>query len=457
MEQYVPLLKYFNKLITPTSNETRTRGEVFTPMNIIHKMLDDLPKEVWKDPSLKWFDPANGIGNFPVCIFLRLMKTLENYKDKNLDLINIENRRKHILEKMIYVSELGKTNCLLYNMLMSHGGKYKLNIHNGDSLDLKKINNKFGFNYFNIIIGNPPYNTAFSDTSGGASALYHKFIETYMDHCTYQSFIVPSRWFSGGKGMGKFRKMMLNRTDIVYIKHFDDASKIFGNSVDIKGGVNYYLKSKNYNGMCKYNNFDIELNKYDILVEAKFYKIVDKILSKQKLTELYVSSSYSGINTNDKRLVDTKINDDYLKCYVSKQKGFIKYININDIPQKIRTKRDFNKWKVFTVRAAHKGNSGFGNIFIGKPMEISSQSYILFEVHNEEEAKSLESFLKSRLANFILSVRKITQDISEKTCKWIPLPPLNIIWDDEKLYKHYKLSKIDIELINKTNIIGFKS
>ena len=55
-------------------------------------------------------------------------------------------------------------------------------------------------------------------------------------------YYTKSRWFSGGKGLDKFRKNMLQRTDIIYIKHFDDASKIFGNSVDIKGGVNYFIK-----------------------------------------------------------------------------------------------------------------------------------------------------------------------------------------------------------------------
>jgi len=52
---------------------------------------------------------------------------------------------------------------------------------------------------------------------------------------------------------------MLNRKDIIYIKHYDDACKIFGNTVDIKGGVNYFLIDKNYNGSL------IQLNKYDII------------------------------------------------------------------------------------------------------------------------------------------------------------------------------------------------
>ena len=91
------------------------------------------------------------------------------------------------------------------------------------------------------------------------------------------SFIVPSRWFAGGKGLDKFRIMMLNRTDILYIKHFDDASKIFGNLVDIKGGVNYFLIDKDYNGLCDYNGSIIKLNNYDIVVDSKYYSLINKL------------------------------------------------------------------------------------------------------------------------------------------------------------------------------------
>ena len=98
------------------------------------------------------------------------------------------------------------------------------------------------------------------------------------------SFIVPSRWFAGGKGLSEFRKMMINRTDIVYIKHYDDACKIFGNTVDIKGGVNYFLIDKDYNGLCNFNGSKVKLNTFDI----KYYDLVNKFLDKETIMNIYL-------------------------------------------------------------------------------------------------------------------------------------------------------------------------
>ena len=96
------------------------------------------------------------------------------------------------------------------------------------------------------------------------------------------------------------------------------------------------------------------------------------------------------------------------------------------------------------------------NIIIGYPYEIHTKSYISFNLNSEIEAISLLSYMKCKLPNFMLSLRKISQDISESTCKWIPLPPLNKEWNNEKVYKYFKLSENEIELIKNTKIIGYK-
>ena len=438
------LLELIGDCLKPKAIEKKTFGEVFTPMDFINdKMLKDIEEywlknkneNIWTNEKLTWYDPATGMGNYPIAIYYKLMEGLKT------KIPNEEQRKKHIIEKQLYMGELNKKNCFVVKQIFNINNTYKLNLYEGDTLNVK-LNEVFGKTKFNIIIGNPPYNEEL--TSVGAKPLYHKFIEYYVNKCNLLSFIVPSRWFAGGKGLDKFREMMINRTDILYIKHYIDATKIFGNTVSIEGGVNYFLIDKEYNGLCDYNGSKVKFNNFDIILDSKYYDIVNKFVEYSKITDLYLGR-YFGIESNDKNLID---DNKLIKCYVSQQKGFIKYID------KKFVKKEYNFFKVITARA-NGGNGCFGNIFIGNQLEIHTGSYISFKVSNEIEAKSLLSYMKCKLPNFMLSLRKISQDISEATCKWIPLPPLNKEWNDEEVYKYFKLSEDDIKLIKETKVNGY--
>ena len=439
------LLELIGDCLKPKAIEKKTFGEVFTPMDFINdKMLKDIEEywmkkhneNIWTNEKLTWYDPATGMGNYPIAIYYKLMEGLKT------KIPNEEQRKKHIIEKQLYMGELNKKNCFVVKQIFNINNEYKLNLYEGDTLNVK-LNEVFGKTKFDIIIGNPPYNEEL--TSVGAKPLYNKFIEYYVNKCNMLSFIVPSRWFAGGKGLDKFREMMINRTDILYIKHYDDACKIFGNSVDIKGGVNYFLIDDTYNGLCDYNGSKVKFNTFDVILDSKYYGLVNKFLDKETIINIYLGR-YFGIESNDKNLTD---DNKLIKCYVSQQKGFIKYID------KKLVKKEYNFYKVITTRAAFGANSGFGNTFIGDPNEIHTGSYISFKVSNENEAKSLLSYMKCKLPNLLLSLRKSSQDISESTCKWIPLPPLNKEWNDEEVYKYFKLSENEIKLIKETKISGY--
>jgi site-specific DNA-methyltransferase (adenine-specific) len=249
-------------------------------------------------------------------------------------------------------------------------------------------------------------------------------------------FVIPSRWFAGGKGLDEFRDRMLNRKDIRMIQHFDDASSIFGSQVEIKGGVSYFLKDANYHGLTMVNGKKQDIRQYDVLVVGidRNDIIIRKLSRSKRLTDIYLPTSYYGIETNDKRL---QAHDEkgFIECHVSIQKGSIMYIDSQYIPD------DKRSWKVITPTAAHEHGSGFGNIIISKSSQVFSRSYIGFRVQNRDEAKSLASYMNCKLPNFMLSLRKVSQDINAQTCKWIPLPPLDRVWTDETVYRFYKITK----------------
>ena len=92
------LFNYLNNFVQNEQNKKQF-GEVFTPMSLVDDMLSKLPIHVWTDPDLKWLDPCVGMGNFMIAVYLRLIKSLTIIKD-------IDRRKKHILENMLYMIEL---------------------------------------------------------------------------------------------------------------------------------------------------------------------------------------------------------------------------------------------------------------------------------------------------------------------------------------------------------------
>lgn len=426
--------------LNPKDIEKNLYGEVFTPPDLINAMLDELEPSIWKNSSLKWYDPACGIGNFPIVIYYRLMKSLTQVSEKV--------RSKHIIEKMLFMNELNPANVKecrrIFKLIDSNASP---NISCRDFLKVTSHD-------YEIIVGNPPYNEArIKETSD--QPLYSKFIVKALEMTDRLLFIVPSRWFSGGKGLDEFRKSMLSRKDIVSIHHIPNSRSIWP-TVDIKGGVNYFYINKNthvhktkFTANCSESH--IELDKYDILVsDPKAYPIINTVINKPNIQSLYYSTGYFGINTNDAHL--TSINKSgHVKCYVSASKGQTQYID----PKYIKNPYDF--WKVITPQGSGKGGDGFGKIIIARPSEVASQTYFFFKVESKKEAESLKSYLETETVNYLLSLRKIDQHISESTLAWIPLVPLDRIWTDAKVRAHLHIPVIKHTTLKVKKISNHKS
>ena len=433
------LMELVDSYLKPSNTEKRLLGEVFTPLygkpGCVEDQLNLMDESFWKRKDVKVLDPCSGVGNYSVVLVDKFMKGLVD------EIPDPEERLKWILEEIIYINEYQSKNLFIYLQLFDSENKYKMNFNRGDYLKLD-IKETFGVEKFDLICMNSPYQEELKTKQGSAKPLYNLFIEKAIKDSKNVISINPSRWFAGGKGLEDFRKMMLSNKNLKEIVHIDNSKEVFGNLVDIVGGISYLLISDEYNGDCLFNGNLVDLSKFDIIVNPKYYSILSKISGKVGLDTICKGQSYSGITTNDSRLSKVKVNDSYIKCYVSQVNGLEKWIKRTDVKQSV----DLNKWKVITAES-NGSYPRFGNKFIGNPNEVCNQSYDVFEVNTETESKSLLSYISTKFANCLLSMRKISQHIKPDTCKWIPLVPFDREWTDDQLFDYFNLSEEERNII----------
>jgi hypothetical protein len=192
------IMKIINQYLTPKKKQKDELGEVFTPPELIEDMLDKLPDSVWSDPTLTWLDPANGIGNFQILIFYRLNKGLEDWEK------NEEKRRKHIIENMLYMTEIqSSNNTITKNIFDKLCGGAKPNIMTVNAIECNKklfsIVDKLATDgwpdKYDFIIGNPPYNN--KGTQKGGIAVWLIFIKLAFQLIKkngFISYVHPGGW-----------------------------------------------------------------------------------------------------------------------------------------------------------------------------------------------------------------------------------------------------------------------
>lgn len=174
------VLEIIRKHLTPKEKEKNLFGEVFTPLELVCEMLSKLPNSVWTDKNMKWFDPANGIGNFPIVVYYKLMVTLKSV------IGNSKKRSNHIIEQMLYMNELNPINVSVCRRIFKMiDPDATPNIFKGDFLEKSEFG---GVSKFDIIIGNPPFQ------KGQNSNFYVEFIKKSITISPkFLLFIIPNR------------------------------------------------------------------------------------------------------------------------------------------------------------------------------------------------------------------------------------------------------------------------
>ena len=166
---------------------------------------------------------------------------------------------------------------------------------------------------FDYVIGNPPYQEVDGGSGASATPVYNKFIEeTKTLNPTAMSFIIPAKWYSGGKGLDEFREQMLNDKRMAVLVDYPNSLDVFPN-VDVAGGVCYFVWAKSHEGKCYYINYrdGVKTSEYRDLNEFSTFirypiaaEIVKKVRLKgeQTLDTIVSSRKPFGLATNVKPL-----------------------------------------------------------------------------------------------------------------------------------------------------------
>jgi hypothetical protein len=453
-------------------------NQIFTPKRVVQMMIDNLEQH---DPSLfastdtTFLDLYMKSGMYITEIVKKLFKNTRKYYSSDYECL------KHILENQVYGLAptpilQGITQSYIFgfdtdnNISRKNFIQYDITPEAKKGTAKEKLQQLFNVTKdmkFKAIVGNPPYQE--DDGGAGASArpIYNKFVNIAKElEPSHLSMIIPARWYAGGKGLDDFREEMLNDDKISKLIDFPNANDCFP-SVEIKGGVMYFLRSKSHTGGCEITSnvenrntvtVNRDLNEYDVLVRFNQSVPVLRKINEGgvgKLTQIVSSRKPFGLGTNFNKIQEKAFNNS-IKIYANNQIGWVD-------EGEVKVNRDLiSKFKVLLSKAYGAGN-GFPHQIIGKPIlsepdSCCTETYLIVgSFNNKIEAHNLYKYLMTKFVRSLVMLRKNTQDNTKSVFKFVPLQDFtdksDIDWSrsipetDHQLYRKYCLSEEEIEFI----------
>lgn len=486
-----------------------SNDEVFTPPELANRVLDMLPKELWSDPSVKILDPFCKSGVFLREAAKRFIKGLAPiYPD-------LQERVDYIMHEQLYGIAVTELTSLLSRRSL-YCSKYPNGIFSVSKFDDAEGNVRFRniphtwangrckycgasekeykrskdletyayelihtdaperiFNMkFDVIVGNPPYQLSDGGNAASAMPIYQKFVEQAkkLNPC-FLTMIIPSRWFTGGRGLDGFRDEMLHDERIREIHDFHDASEVFP-GVEIKGGVCYFLWKRDERGECKVvtNRSGKEpVESVRPLLEPgmeTFIRDPELISIREKVASLNEPSFSEVVSANDPYGFDVRVAGSYkrVKPNIVKEPfaGSIKiYYNgwrrdgigyiARDAVNKGQDMIDSYRLFVPRVWGAGKAETDWVNPFFVDSGACSTETYLTIgPFSSREEAENAFSYTQTKFFHIMVSLIKNTQQAMQRVYTYVPLQDFSRAWCDADLYAKYGLSNEEIAYIDQT-------
>lgn len=313
---------------------------------------------------------------------------------------------------------------------------------------------------FDVIIGNPPYQITGGGGGTNDSPIYQMFVRQAIRlEPRFLSMVIPSRWMAGGRGLGEFRAEFLADRRVRKMVDYENAKDVFP-TVGIGGGSCYFLWDREHPGLCECtyhrNGATIgphqrALDEFDVFVRDKrSVDILHKIVAtnEQSFEELVSGDTPFGLATNFTGYTrDVEPKNGQVRLYANigttRVRGAMARKKIEKNPHLI------DVWKLFLPVAGsgrERERSGvdlvLGPPIVGEPGSVCTQTYLVAgPLNSKAEAESVASYLCTRLARFLISLRKPAQHVFRGMYRWVPIQSWDRNWTDADLYKKYRITK----------------
>lgn len=477
-----------------------SNDEVFTPPELVNRILDMLPSELWSNPDTRVLDPCCKSG-----VFLREIakRMLEGEKEAIPDL---QQRIDHIFHNQLYGIAITELTSLLSRRSLYcskfANGQYSVSHFDDTCGNIRYSNPKHSWDkdgscifcgaskseygrgeeaenyayefihltpkqikelsdmHFDLIIGNPPYQLSDGGAQKSASPIYHRFVEMGLTlKPRYLTMIIPARWYTGGKGLDDFREKMLHNGYLAVLHDFPETSDCFP-GLNIRGGVCYFLADRRHQGDCRiFNHTGSEISEatrplfekgMDVFIRYnKAIPILHKVRSKNEKTfdSLVSSRKPFGLATNFDGYSDCKNASHPVHLYRFGNDG---YVSVNQLE---KGQDLVGKNKIF-IPYASPGQDEYPHLVISKPLVVGpdtacSETYLVVGPFCDEATTiNVAKYMRTKFFRFMLLLLKTTQHITQKVYKLVPMQDFSIEWTDEMLYKKYDISEDEIAFIN---------
>lgn len=359
---------------------------------VVDKLLDDLPKSVWKSDTTTFLDPAMGSGQFLRRIVDRLRKA--GHSDENI-------------EKRVFGFEAPEA---IARAVQSHS------YMNADENETELVGNFYYADYddvtdrnlkelqkmkFDVIVGNPPYKIESNPN------YYIKFLDMVKESLAdegHVAFIIPNRFLSPNSKAGKQLQSWL-AADTVYPnldEHFDVATSI--------GGFVGRKSSKKKKTIMKFPEGEIE-------------------------RDLSSPTPIVGTSVVSSKIIDKVVNSPFERMEIDNHSDSKNFVFIETSYTRYRSTTPSGGEKTLVAHVNKTNGTG---------------SIIPFD--SKKQAKVNEWFLtKSKLGRFMIYSFAMAMFANSSPVHhgFMPMLPEDTEMSDENIYKLFKLDKKMIDHLEK--------